>query len=152
LLRKRPPGLTAIVIYKVCVAVLQSIAAIAALLALNHHQALIDFAEAYTLEGKNKIIDWVLEQVSTLNPRVLQLGGIAIGLHAIVTSVEAVGLWYEKTWAKALVIGLVAISIPFEIVVLIRGVSPLKLLVFVINVAILWYLVHHFSRSRPQRS
>lgn len=146
--RKRPPGLTAIVIYKACVAILQSVAAIAALLALNHHQSLVAFAESYTLEGKNQIIDWVLEQISTVNPKILQFGGIAIGLHAIVTAIEALGLWYEKTWAKALVIGLVAISIPPEIIVLIRGVSPIKLLVLLINVAILWYLIHHFSRSR----
>ncbi|MBY0573783.1 MAG: DUF2127 domain-containing protein, partial [Undibacterium sp.] len=35
---------------------------------------------------------------------------MAAGIYALVTAIESVGLWYEKTWAKILVIGLVGIS------------------------------------------
>jgi uncharacterized membrane protein (DUF2068 family) len=40
-----------------------------------------------------------------------------------------VGLWYEKTWAKILVIGLVGISIPPEIFELLQGFTTIKLVV-----------------------
>ncbi|KAM3115056.1 DUF2127 domain-containing protein [Phormidesmis sp. 146-33] len=54
------------------------------------------------------------------------------------TAIEAVGLWFEKRWAHILVLLLVGISIPLEIYELIQGISPLKLIVFVINIAVFW--------------
>ena len=71
---------------------------------------------------------------------------MAAGIYALVTAIESVGLWYEKTWAKILVIGLVGISIPPEIFELIQGLTVLKMLVFIVNIAVLWYLIRHFSK------
>jgi uncharacterized membrane protein (DUF2068 family) len=142
---KRPPGLIAIIIYKAFVALLLGITSVVLLLALKNYDNLIEFSESYVLEGKLAIIEWVLEKIINVKRQTLQLSGIAAGIYAVVTAIEGLGLWYQKTWAKLLVLGLVGISIPPEIFELIKGTTILKLVVFIVNVAVFWYLLRHFT-------
>ncbi|MBS9389311.1 MAG: DUF2127 domain-containing protein [Dolichospermum sp. WA123] len=144
--KKRPPGLVAIVIYKGFVALLLAATSLVLLLALKNHEALIMLSQSYVLEGKLEIIEWLLEKVINIKSSTLKFSGIAAGIYALVTAIESVGLWYEKTWAKILVIGLVGISIPPEIFELIQGLTVLKMLVFIVNIAVLWYLIRHFYK------
>ena len=60
--------------------------------------------------------------------------------------IEAVGLWYRRRWAKILVLGIVGISIPLEVFELIREVTLLKLVIFLLNIAVFWYLLHYFPK------
>jgi uncharacterized membrane protein (DUF2068 family) len=142
---KRPPGLIAIIIYKAFVALLLGITSVVLLLALKNYDNLIEFSESYVLEGKLAIIEWALEKIINVKRQTLQLSGIAAGIYAVVTAIEGLGLWYQKTWAKLLVLGLVGISIPPEIFELIKGTTILKLVVFIVNVAVFWYLLRHFT-------
>ena len=143
---QRPPGLIAIVLYKSFVAALLTVTSIALLLALKNHQALEDFSESYLLESKIKIVEFLLDKVLSIKPKTLLFSGLAAGLYAALTAVEAVGLWYEKGWATILVLVLVGISILPEIYELFQGITILKLVVFVANVAMLWYLLHHLPK------
>ncbi|MBJ7298497.1 MAG: DUF2127 domain-containing protein, partial [Dolichospermum sp.] len=136
--KKRPPGLVAIVIYKGFVALLLAATSLVLLLALKNHEALIMLSQSYVLEGKLEIIEWLLEKVINIKSSTLKFSGMAAGIYALVTAIESVGLWYEKTWAKILVIGLVGISILPEIFELIQGLTVLKMLVFIVNIAVLW--------------
>ncbi|MEG4090197.1 DUF2127 domain-containing protein [Microcoleus sp. Pol12B4] len=140
------PALIAIVFYKTFVASLLTVTSIALLFALKNHQVLQEFSQSYLLESKLKIIEFILDKLLILNPKNLLLSGIAAALYAVLTAVEAVGLWYEKDWATILVLVLVSISIPPEIYVLVQGVTVLKVAVFITNVAILWYLLHHWPK------
>ena len=144
--KNRPPGLIAIVIYKGFVALLLAATSLVLLLALKNHEALMTLSQSYVLEGKLEIIEWLLEKVINIKSSTLKFSGMAAGIYALVTAIESVGLWYEKTWAKILVIGLVGISIPPEIFELIKGLTILKVLVFMVNIAVLWYLIRHFSK------
>ena len=144
--KQRPPGLIAIVIYKSFVASLLTVTSIALLLALKNHQALEDFSESFFLESKLKIVEFLLDKVLVLKPKTLLFSGLAAELYAVITAVEAIGLWYEKGWATILVLVLVGISIPPEIFELIRGVTVLKLVLFIANVAVFWYLLHHLPK------
>ncbi|MEG4144328.1 DUF2127 domain-containing protein [Microcoleus sp. Pol12B5] len=141
--KQRAPALIAIVLYKSFVASLLTVTSIALLLALKNHQVLEQFSQSYLLESKLKIIEFILDKVLILKPKNLLLSGLAAALYAVLTAVEAVGLWYEKDWATILVLVLVSISIPPEIYELVHGVTVLKLAVFITNLAILWYLLHH---------
>lgn len=144
--KQRPPGLIAIVIYKSFVASLLTVTSIALLFAMKNHQLLEDFSDSYLLETKVKLIEFLLDKLLILKPKTLLFSGIATGLYAVLTAVEAVGLWYEKGWATILVLVLVGISIPPEIFELIQGVTLLKLAVFIANVAVFWYLLHHLPK------
>jgi uncharacterized membrane protein (DUF2068 family) len=145
-LKKRPLGLVAIVLYKSFVALLLMVTSLTLLLALKNYHTLEIFSKNYVLEGKSIIIDWLLKEVLNLNPRTLAFSGIGTGVYAIVTSIEAVGLWYEKRWAHILVLGLVGISIPPEIYELIRGISVIKTFIFLLNLVVFGYLIRNFPK------
>ena len=140
---QRPPALIAIVLYKSFVASLLTVTSIALLLALKNHEALEDFSESFFLETKLKIVEYLLNKILSFKQKTLLFSGLAAGLYAVLTAVEAIGLWYEKGWATILVVVLVGISIPPEIYELFHGVTVLKLVAFILNVAVLWYLLHH---------
>ena len=141
---KRPKALMAIVVYKFFTATLLGITSVAIFLTFKNFEGLEDFSKSLTLQGKRGIIAWVLEKLLNFNPRKLDFTAIAAAVYAIVTVIEAIGLWYEKDWARWLVIGVVAISIPAELFELTKGISPVKLIVFILNLAILWYLLREF--------
>ncbi|MEH1823525.1 MAG: DUF2127 domain-containing protein [Nostoc sp.] len=145
-MEKRPLGLVAIVLYKSFAALLLMVTSIALLLTLKNYQTLEAFSDDYVLESKSIIIDWLLRKVINLDPRTLAFSGIGTGIYAIVTAIEAVGLWYEKRWAHVLVLVLVGISIPPEIYELIRGISLIKVVVFVLNLAVFGYLLRNFPK------
>ncbi|MEH1867507.1 MAG: DUF2127 domain-containing protein [Nostoc sp.] len=145
-MKKRPLGLVAIVVYKSFAASLLMVTSIALLLTLKNYQTLEAFSENYVLEGKSIIIDLILNKIINLNPRTLAFSGIGAGVYAIVTTIEAVGLWYEKRWAHVLVLGLVGISIPPEVYELIRGISLIKIFVFLLNLAVFGYLLRNFPK------
>ena len=85
-----------------------------------------------------------------IDPNSLKLSGIVAGVYALVTAIEAIGLWYEQEWATLLVLGLVGISIPPEIFELIRGITVIKLIVFSINMAMFLYLLRHVVATRSR--
>jgi uncharacterized membrane protein (DUF2068 family) len=143
---QRPLGLVAIVIYKSFFAVVLFVASIAIFLALRNYEAIAQFAETYTPETQVGFVDWALDKVLHLDPRTLQFSGLATGLYGVVTAVEAIGLWQQKTWAHLMVIGLVGLGIFPEVYELAREATLLKLLVFVINAAVLGYLVFTFPK------
>lgn len=146
--KKRPFGLLAIVFYKAFVAALLAVTSVALLLAMRNYDSLADFSESYTIEGKTQVIDWILDKLLNLDPRTLKFSGIGAGVYALLTAIEAVGLWYEKRWAHILVLVLVGLSIPPEIYELIHGITLIKLGVFIINLIVFWYLVSHFPKHK----
>ena len=61
--------------------------------------------------------------------------------YAALEASEMVGLWMSKRWAEYLTLVATAVLIPIEIYELSLSVSVFKVLTFVINVAILIYLL-----------
>ncbi len=147
---KRPNGLIAIVVYKAFTGILLAVTSISIFLAIENFDQLQEVAKSVTLVGKRGMIAWVLEKVVNLSPRTLLFSGLATGAYAVVTSIEAVGLWYEQSWARWLVIFVVGISIPAEIYELTKGISPVKLVVFLLNLAIFWYLIQEFPKLKSE--
>ena len=63
-------------------------------------------------------------------------------VYAAVEGVEAVGLWYQRRWAEYLTFIVTASLLPVEVYELANRLSPLKILAFVINVAVVAYLLY----------
>jgi uncharacterized membrane protein (DUF2068 family) len=145
---QRPPALLAIIIYKCFVIILLSITAIASIFVMKNHEELAEFSNSYVLKTKFFIIEWLVNKLITIDPSKLKLSGIVAGAYALVTAIEAIGLWYQQSWAMLLVLGLVGISIPPEIFELIKGITVLKLIIFSINIAMFLYLLRHVIETR----
>jgi uncharacterized membrane protein (DUF2068 family) len=83
-----------------------------------------------------------LRTLFTVSITNLYLLGAAIAAYAGLEGVEAVGLWYGKRWAEYLTFVATIVFIPYEIDELIKSVTALKVLAFVINLAIAVYLLY----------
>jgi uncharacterized membrane protein (DUF2068 family) len=82
-----------------------------------------------------------LDQLFTLQSSKLRLAGLGIGAYALLEGAEAIGLWYQKRWAEYLTFIATTALLPLEIYELTRTVSPFKVFAFIINVAIVIYLL-----------
>jgi uncharacterized membrane protein (DUF2068 family) len=77
----------------------------------------------------------------TITATSLDEAGAGVVAFAVLEAVEMVGLWFAKRWAEYLTFVATAALLPLEIYELSSGVSVLKMLTFVINVAIAAYLL-----------
>ncbi len=150
--RKRPSGLVVIVIYKLLLSLVLAITAIFLVLAGDRNQMLLAFLDSYMFsdfyiwEEKIEVFEQLLNNILSVNPKTLHFSGIIAGIYAVATVIQAIGLWYEKAWARMLVLGIVGISLPIEVFELVRGITIIKLAVFLVNVSIFWYLMRHFPK------
>jgi uncharacterized membrane protein (DUF2068 family) len=83
-----------------------------------------------------------LDRLFTLSKGTLIEAGIALLCYALLEGVEAIGLWHGRRWAEYLTFVATTVLLPFEIYELHEGVSPLKLIGFVINLAVVIYLIY----------
>jgi uncharacterized membrane protein (DUF2068 family) len=67
--------------------------------------------------------------------------GLLVSAYAILEGVEAVGLWWQKRWAEYLTFVATAAFLPLEIYELAHTLSPLKLITFILNLAVVLYLL-----------
>jgi uncharacterized membrane protein (DUF2068 family) len=83
-----------------------------------------------------------LDKLFTLSKGTLIEAGIALLCYALLEGVEAIGLWYGKRWAEYLTFIATAVLLPFEVYELHERVSPLKVIGFLINLAVVVYLIY----------
>jgi uncharacterized membrane protein (DUF2068 family) len=82
-----------------------------------------------------------VERAFSLQSSTLRLVGAVLAVYAIVEGVEAVGLWYQRRWAEYLTFLVTTSLLPLEVYELSQRFSPFKVLTFVINVAVVLYLL-----------
>ena len=82
-----------------------------------------------------------LDKLFSLRSGTLEEIGIALLSYGLLEAVEAVGLWFGKRWAEYLTFLATTILLPLEIYELIHGATILKVVGFIINLAVVIYLL-----------
>jgi uncharacterized membrane protein (DUF2068 family) len=67
--------------------------------------------------------------------------GLVIAAYAALEGAEAVGLWFQRRWAEYLTFIATTALLPLEIYELSHKLSPLKIITFLLNVAVVVYLL-----------
>jgi uncharacterized membrane protein (DUF2068 family) len=123
------------------------------------HKDLVDevthFILALRFDPENHFINLILEKVALISPHRLREISIAIFLYATLDIIEGTGLALEKTWAEYLTLILTACFLPWEVFEIIRHVTWLKIVLFVLNILVVIYLIFHVQgrmRAKARRS
>jgi uncharacterized membrane protein (DUF2068 family) len=80
----------------------------------------------------------------------LALTAVALGLDGVLSLVEGWSLWRRYAWGPWLVVIATGSLIPFELVELVRSVRLGRVLVLLVNVAIVVYLVRRALAERAR--
>ncbi len=122
---------------------------------LSHH----DVAETLNRWMRNLNLDpdadgpvhdavaWLVKKMVGTSVGKLRLLGLLFYLYAGLYLAEAIGLWLERTWAEWLTIVVTGLLIPLEVDKLIEGPSIEVVLLFLLNVAVVAYLVVRVRRK-----
>jgi uncharacterized membrane protein (DUF2068 family) len=86
--------------------------------------------------------------VTNIPPHRIRELGIGTFIYAALFLTEGIGLWLLKRWAEWFTVIATGSLIPIEAYEIYRHPTPLKLLVLILNAAIVAYLVYRIVR-RP---
>ena len=82
-----------------------------------------------------------IERSFSLQTGTIKLVGLVFAVYAAIEGIEAFGLWYQRRWAEYLTFIVTTSLLPLEIYELSHRFTPFKILAFVINVAVVAYLL-----------
>jgi uncharacterized membrane protein (DUF2068 family) len=149
-----PLGMTLIVIQK-SVWALVLVALSAALFLFHAHHITQPFQELFEGELAEDPHDLLATLLIHLVPRLsLQtelLLGVGAALYAVLEIIEAWGLWRLLLWVELLTVFETCVFLPYEVWESFHQLSVLKVLSFIINVLVVWYLFTRYLRRRAER-
>lgn len=91
-----------------------------------------------------------LDALASLSSTRLWILAAGASLYATVRFLEAYGLWHERAWAEWLGVISGALYVPLEIYELFRGVTVIKLVLFITNMVIVLFLGRTLQRNRQR--
>jgi uncharacterized membrane protein (DUF2068 family) len=148
---KRNRWLELIATYKLLQSLLLVAAGVGALRLLHKDIAdlLTNLAMQLRFDPEGRLVSFLLDKASLVDDHMLWRISIFMFCYAALGIIEGIGLLYEKVWAEYLTSIITASFLPLEIFELIHRVTWFRVGLFVVNLAVLAYLVSHLMRRRP---
>ena len=107
------------------------------------------YATRLHLDPENRFVHQVIEKIGGISPRRMHQLAFGTFFYAALELTEGVGLLLHRRWAEYLTILATALLLPLEINELRAKISVIRVLILVINLAILAYLIVRL-RSRNE--
>jgi len=111
-----------------------------------------DWIAALRVDPKNRFIHAVFVKLTRVDNTRLEEISAGSFFYAALLSTEGVGLFLRKPWAEYLTIVATASFIPLEIYELLEEFSKTKLLVLLINAAVVVYLILRVLNRRRDKN
>ena len=148
--KRRNRWLELIAAYKLLQAALLVSVAVGALKLLHKDVAdvLTNLAMALRMNPEGRLVGFLLDKASLLDDHRLRQISLFLFGYAALGLLEGIGLMLEKVWAEYLTAILTASFLPLEIFELMHRVTWFRIGLFVLNLAVLAYLVWHLIRRR----
>ncbi len=94
------------------------------------------------LDPGNHFVEAALTKAANLTPHKVKLLGAGSFIYAGLFMTEGIGLWMAKRWGEWFTVIITSSLVPVEIYEICRHLSIIKILVLIINLAIVAYLVY----------
>src|ERR1700676_2270048 len=99
------------------------------------------------LDPGNRWVERGIEKVSNLSPARVKGLGIVSFIYAGLFLTEGIGLWLMKRWAEWFTIIITSSLVPVEIYEIHHHPTPVKIVVLIINIAVVLYLLYRIRRD-----
>jgi uncharacterized membrane protein (DUF2068 family) len=100
------------------------------------------------LDPGNRYVDQALEKAGNLTPNKIKQLGVVSFIYAGLFLTEGIGLWMVKRWAEWFSVIITSSLVPFEIYEIHRHFSLIRVLVLIVNIAVVAYLIHRIRGAR----
>jgi len=149
---KSPGVLLAIALFKLTKGVLLIIAGIGALKLLHRDVAetVLHWIDILRVDPDNRIIHSLLTHVISVTPKQLAAASVGTFIYAALLLTEGTGLLLRKRWAEYFTIISTAGLIPLEVYEIHRHLTAVKIVVLLVNIAIVIYLIGRVWRIRRE--
>lgn len=147
--RSHDRGILLIAIFKLFKAALLVAAAVGAFSLLHKNVAAVfmNLLDALHVDHDNNYLHSLVMKLGLLSDGKLKAIGAGSFFYAAVLGTEGVGLWLEKRWAEYLTVIATSLLIPLEIYELAKHASVGKVIVLILNVAMVIYLIYRLKQD-----
>jgi uncharacterized membrane protein (DUF2068 family) len=120
----------------------------------NAADAMTQMAARFGFNPGGRYLDHALAKIANLPPRDFRDLGIGSFVYAALFLTEGFGLWLAKPWAEWFTAIITGSLVPLEIFEIHRQPTIIKVIVLLLNIAIVAYLVLRIRKeqSRPVQS
>jgi uncharacterized membrane protein (DUF2068 family) len=102
---------------------------------------------AMRLDPGNRYVEMLLMRVSNLTPAQIKKLGLAGLIYAALFLIEGTGLWMRKRWGEWATVVITGMLIPVEIYEIFRRPGVGKVLVLILNAAVVGYLIYRIRTT-----
>jgi uncharacterized membrane protein (DUF2068 family) len=113
--------------------------------------AVLKLATRMRMDPEGRLVSFALDHVDSITQHRLKQIGVATFLYAAMRVTEGVGLVLEKVWAEYLTVGVTVSFLPWELYEIFRQADWIRVGLFVVNLAVLAYLLWWLRRKQPVR-
>jgi len=120
------------------------IAAGVGLLKLMHNDvaAVLDhWIRVLGLDPGSRFLEHLLARAANVSPKQMRDAGVVSLIYAGLFLVEGIGLWMLKRWAEWVTVIITGSLVPFEAYEIMRRPTAIKIVVLLINLAVVAYLI-----------
>ncbi len=105
-------------------------------------------AHGLSMNPEGRLVRFLLEKADLIDDHMLRRISIFLFCYAALGLIEGIGLLLEKVWAEYFTALITASFLPLEIFELWHRITALRVGLFLVNLAVLAYLVGHLVRHR----
>jgi uncharacterized membrane protein (DUF2068 family) len=101
----------------------------------------------------NRFVDYAISKAANIPPTRIKDLGLGSFVYAALFLTEGIGLWMLKHWAEWFTVVITASLVPLEVWEIHRHPTTVKVLVLIINIAVVAYLLYRIrmeSSSKPK--
>ena len=102
------------------------------------------------LDPGSRYVSQAIQKATNLSPHRIRELGLVSFVYAGLFLTEGIGLWLLKRWAEWFTVIITSSLLPFEIYEIHRHPSAVKVLVLVLNIAVVGYLVWRIRNERAK--